>query len=71
MTFNQAMRDVAKGYYVNRGEKIVGCLRNSPGNDIFIYKNTKGIMDGVYIAPFILTVEDLNAKDWEPYEGDE
>ena len=72
MTFYQAMKEIERGYYVNRGDKIVGCLRalNSSSDYLYIFKNTEGIEKDSYVTGYVPTLDDLKAKDWASYEGD-
>jgi hypothetical protein len=70
MTFNQAMKEVANGYYVNRGSKIVGPLRTGSDKRVYTFRNTDDIERNLFISEYVPNLDDMKAKDWTAYEGD-
>jgi hypothetical protein len=65
------MKDVADGYYVNRGNKIVGQLRScSTDERIYVFRSTEDIERNLFVSEYIPSLEDMKAKDWAPFEGD-
>ena len=70
MTFNQAMKEVANGYYVNRDSKIVGPLRTGSDERIYVFRNTEDIERNLFISEYTPNLDDMKAKDWTAYEGD-
>ena len=70
MKFTQAMKEVADGYYVNRGSKIVGPLRTGSDGRIYVFRNTEDIERNLFISEYTPNLDDMKAKDWTAYEGD-
>ena len=70
MKFTQAMKEVANGYYVNRGSKIVGPLRTGSDDHIYVFRNTEDIERNLFISEYTPNLDDMKAKDWMAYEGD-
>ena len=72
MNFAQAMKDIANGYYVNRGKLIIGPLRSgldSKGR-IWVFKDTEAIEKGVCISEYKPSMRDIKANNWEAFMGD-
>ena len=72
MNFAQAMKDIANGYYVNRGKLIIGPLRSGLDlkGHIWAFKDTEAIEKGVYISEYKPSMQDIKAKNWEAFMGD-